>query len=362
MGKRIIITGMFGCGSSAVWDLLCEYTCNSTGLADGRAYEQNVFYTPAGLFDLCDKLLIGNDLHRSDEAITSFYREMKKLNDNNFGWFGSYRELFGEQFMRLVEDFLSELPTYKIHGNYYGQYKGVRFSAAKVILQLGAKILRHRTIYKWGRQYQFNDSRKEMILSFPDEEEFYQAARRFVCRYTELFGSVTEQNLIYDRLLLPHNLWRVPYFFDDSVRIINVERDVRDLYTLNKYIWPGLHAGAIYPDKVDQFIPFWSHCKKSERRISDPRILTINFEDLIYRYDEWVSRIEAFCGISANAHDNKKKYFNPEKSMVNTQVFQAREEWRKEVEEIERHFPEALYNFNTTNKPDIKKMFDDSRN
>lgn len=361
MGKRIIVTGMFGCGSSAVWDLLSEYCSNQTGLPDERAYEQNIFYTPGGLFDLADKLLIGNDLHRSDEALKLFYREMKKLNDNDFGWFGSYKALFGNQFMELVEHFMNELKIYKVKGRYYGQYTGVRFSALKLILQIGAKLLQNRKIYKWGRQYQFIDKKEEMLLAFPDEEEFYKAAQKFVKSYLELFGTIENGNIIYDRLLLPHNLWRVPLYFDSDIRIIYVKRDVRDLYILNKYIWPRLHAGVMYPNELGEFCSFWTGCRKAERRIEDERILTLHFEELVYSYDVCVKKIENFCGLSPMDHTEMKKYFDPDKSRMNTQTFLLKEEWEREAELIEKRFKEEVFAFPVRERPELSLMFDDSR-
>ena len=100
---NIAVTGYFGSGSSAVLDLLCEFDSVTTGLPDNiKSFEHTTLYQPGGIFDLEDKLLLGNDIHRSDEAIRTFKTEMMRLNDNNFGWFGSFKEMFGDEFEKIT--------------------------------------------------------------------------------------------------------------------------------------------------------------------------------------------------------------------------------------------------------------------
>jgi len=45
VGLNIGVTGYFGSGSSAVLDLLAEYSCNGTGLKDAKGvYEHTTLY------------------------------------------------------------------------------------------------------------------------------------------------------------------------------------------------------------------------------------------------------------------------------------------------------------------------------
>ena len=291
--KKIAVTGYCGTGSSAVLDLLEEYdSCATISL---RPYEHVTLYYPNGIFDLEDKLLRGIDIHRSDEAIQNFKREMRKLSKNNFGWFGSFESLYGDKFDKLVDEFIDNIPHYKIKGKWYGQYEGVKFSFIKVILQLGAKIIQKRKIHKWGRQYVISGG-ENMTLALPTEEEFYSAARNFINGYLYLIGGENNENknIVFDHLLLPHNAYRIPNYFDDDFRLIIVDRDVRDMYTLSAHVWPAMHSEAPFPKECDEFIDFWRRVKQSERIIDDNRILRVNFEDLIYKYDETVQKIEKF--------------------------------------------------------------------
>lgn len=359
---NFIITGFFGSGSSAVFDLLEEYSCNTTGFKDGRAYEHTTFYTPGGLFDLEDKLFWGNDLHRSDEAILTFKKEMKRLNDNNFGWFGSFKNLFSEEFEKMFQSFLNDLPIYEIQSSYYGRYKKVRFSFIKVFLQLGAKLIQHRTIHKWGRLYVKKPSMNKMYVCFPNKEEFFSAGRKFVSSYMNLFKDDFHRNVIFDRLILCHNLYRIPNYFDDNVRVIVVHRDVRDIYFLNKYLWPQMHCGRMYPTDLNKFIDYWKHMNQSIIDIQDKRILHVQFEDLIYNFNRTVEIIEKHCNLRKSEHVELYKYFEPERSINNTQVFKGHSEWEEEIRILEHELSEYLYSFPYDIQCDKTKMFDDSRN
>lgn len=361
MRKRIAVTGYFGVGSSAVFDLLSEYSCNTTGLDKDQAYEHTIFYTPNGLFDLEDKLLLANDIHRSDEALRSFENEMKNLNNNNYGWFGSLKHLFGNGFSEITSQFIKCLSVFEIPSRYYGQYKGVRFSIMKLFLQAGARLLQNRKIYKWGRQYIYSPKKASMNVCFPTPGEFYKAAQKYVSDYLDLFGKDLNKNVIYDRLLLCHNVYRLPRYFDENFRIIIIERDIRDLYILNKYIWPSIHAQGMFPRSIDEFINYWKRLKACEGMIEDSRILHIKFENLIYNYDDTVRRIEEFCELEEKDHDMPKKYFKPEKSIKNTQVFRMDKTWKKEIEILEKEFKDSLFEFPFVSNTDISNMFDDSR-
>ena len=358
---NIVVTGLAGAGSSAVIDLLNEYDCNYMGLTDGRTYEHTFLYTPNGLFDLESKLLKNNDMHRSDEALLSFEETMKCLNDNNFGWFGSYNELFGDRFETIINDFLKELPIYKIESTYYGRYKGVRFSFVKLILQLGAKLIQHRKIYKWGRQYIRKPNNMDMRVTFPTKEEFFISASKLVSRYMGLFENKEFRNTIFDRLLLCQHMDKISDYFDSDFRVIAVKRDVRDTYFLNSYLWPQMHATPIYPTKLNDFIDYWSHMNAGIHDCNDYRVLSINFEDLVYDYENTVKVIEKHCGLNSKEHTAPKRFFQPERSINNTQVFVGHDEWKDAADKIEYAFPNYIYKFPFIKQTDNSKIFDDSR-
>ena len=55
----------------------------------------------------------GNTLYTSDKVISTFITEMKRLNDYNYVWFGSYKKMFGDKFMNLVYEFVDSIAEKK---------------------------------------------------------------------------------------------------------------------------------------------------------------------------------------------------------------------------------------------------------
>ena len=106
MDKIIVSTGYMGSGSSAVTDLVSEFKdCQN----EHKSYEYIMLHCPNGLFDLEDKLLLGNNALRSDEAIRSFEEQMKKLYDKKYWWVGNYKKIIGPNFKKITDKFISNI-------------------------------------------------------------------------------------------------------------------------------------------------------------------------------------------------------------------------------------------------------------
>ena len=85
---------------------------------------------------------------------------------------------------------------------------------------------------------------------------------------------------------------------------------------------------------------------RSIREISvcnDPRVLCVHFEDLVYKYDETIKRIEDFIGVSSEDHKEIRQHFDPSKSIHNTQLFKRDEFKNESVSMIERELKDYLY-------------------
>ena len=76
MRKVIIPLSYMGSGSSAVTDLISEFANVNNKYG---SFEYVFLHCPNGVFDLEDKLLIGNNSLKSDEAIHTFLKTMKEL-------------------------------------------------------------------------------------------------------------------------------------------------------------------------------------------------------------------------------------------------------------------------------------------
>lgn len=116
MKKIIVPTGYMGSGSSAITDLISEFKdCQN----EFKTYEYVLLHCPNGLFDLEDKLLIGNNAIRSDEAIRSFENQMQKLYNKKFWWVGNYQKIISPDFMKITKEYINKIQEFNFPGYWY---------------------------------------------------------------------------------------------------------------------------------------------------------------------------------------------------------------------------------------------------
>ncbi len=351
----VAVTGYHGTGSSAVLDLLSEYEgCSEGGM---RSFEHVPFYFPNGLFDLEHKLLLGNDPHRSDEAIKSFRNAMYELNYKNFGWMGTYDQYFGDEFKQNVDEFLKNIVQFECNGEWYNYYKRGKLSPLKILKDSIKKFLPQKKIIgEFGRK-NYLLTKQKIEISFVSEEEFFEHARIFVKNYLQMINRDHVPTLLIDHLLFPHNAHRMDKYFGEDFRLIVVDRDIRDLFVLCKYIWAQMGFEPPYPIEAEAFLQHRINMKRAEKRTENPNVLYIHFEDLIYKYDETVAKLEKFVGLTPEQHTRPRTRFIPENSINNTQNFLIEKEWEEEVKIFESQ-PDELYEFPYKRKADIKDTFD----
>lgn len=352
----VAVTGYYCTGSSAIIDLLKEYNNVSIASPIDSDYEHMAFYTQGALYDLSSILLSDNrSAYGSDMAINGFLDAAKRLNDNDFGWYGSYKKYYGNQYMEAVQTFINTI-SYKKDRRSAAHTKYVRFSLIKAVMQIIAKILYKRPITSFGKKFVFDD--KDSYFSMPTREEFCEAAKHYTQSYLKMCSKEAEINL-FDHLLWPQQTDSIFDFMPDALKVIVVDRDPRDLYLLNKYYWhrpPVSTSKPYYPTEPAAFISEWR--RTVSRNIENDRVLVIHFEDLIYNYRDTVLRIEAFLDIDDKNHSAPYSKFEPERSIENTQVFTLSEEWKREVEQIAHELEDYLYPFPYVRIPDKKLWFD----
>lgn len=351
---KVIGMGYSNTGSSAISHLLKEYSeCTDAGF---EGYEHVLFYTPNGLFDLEDELLRNNSLYRSDAALDDFYKVMHKLDVRDFGWLAGYQKRFGDGFDKIVSKFINSLVEYEKHGSWFHDFEYKRMLSQ--YLRDMVKFILRRKIISFGERMTF-DGDGRVRYAFVTEEEFYKAAKTFVYDYFDLIGKEGKNVLILDQLLLPFHLYRIDHYFDDDVRCIVVDRDPRDLFIISKYL-RRTHGGLeVFPYDVNDFIKFQIRFRNMEKMVNDKRIMRIRFEDMIYKYDDTIDKIERFVGKEKiGEHIEPRKIFNPDISIKNTQNFRIKPEWEEEVKPIEEKMREYLYDFPYKIKPKIEETSD----
>ncbi len=339
MNKIAITTGYMGSGSSAVTDLLSEF---SDFEINNNSFEYILMHCPDGLFDLEDKLLRGNNVVRSDEAIHKFIECVDTLYDTKNFWPGMYKKRVSVQFKAITQKFVDDLTDFKPDDSVYWYFQQIPDSfrlqfanyAKRFLRKISKKLVKKNETLKY----------RGMRIAYPTSDGFYCVARKFLNDFFCLLG-YDKHNLLLDQFLLPHNLYRLNNYFDDNVRVIVVDRDPRDVFVLNKYIWHKKGCPVAYPIDVNQFCKFYRKMRSAEISIEDKKILRVHFEDLVYYYNESLGLIMDFVGIDIRNHRHIKAFFNPEVSISNTQVYEKVLEAQEEIKIIERELGEYTYCF-----------------
>lgn len=360
MGSKVnvAVTGYFGTGSSAVVDLLKEYKNVRIAPFNNKSYEHNVLYHHGGLYDVCALLSRGNTLYTSDKVISTFINEMKRLNDYNYVWFGSYKKMFGNKFMDLVNEFVDSISE-KREDKTTNHIVKTRFSPVKLAAQIALRIMKNRRFSNYGVKYIYD--KEDAYCALPDEAKLYEAARKFTSGYFSLFDRNQENEVkIFDHIIWPGQIDAFSDCFDDNFKMIIVDRDPRDLYILDQHIWSKnkfRKSKIHFPKDIESFSNEWK--KTFVNKYDNPNAMMVHFEDLVYDYENTVKRIEDFLGLEKEQHSMAKKYFEPEDSIENTQVFRVNTEWEKEAKRIAELLPDLVYDFPYDRKPEREKMFAD---
>lgn len=356
---NIAITGYVGTGSSAMIDLLREYSGVKIVPDQRSSYEHDVFYRSGGLFDLCAILGQGTSPVCSDKVINRFIETMENLYRYDYVWYGGYKNIVGSDFVKMVNDFVASI-SYRFEGSNSTHQLRTKFSPVKALLQLASHVVYKKKYMKYGVGYVHDG--KPSYVSIPSDEELVNAAKALTTRYFQLFDAESGISKVFDHLIWPQQLNNyLKYFDDESFRVIVMKRDPRDVYLLNKYVWYYTPVGirTAVPSlrtEAGDFVHDWQRTVR--QGFAQPNVLQVQFEDLVYHYEETVAIIEEFLGLSSSQHIRKYEKFNPQKSIENTQVYNSKVEWKQEVEIITSALSNDLYAFPYTYTPQRKLMFD----
>lgn len=337
MLKQIVVpTGYMGSGSSAITDIIAEIDGYTN---DTKEFEFVFLHCPNGLFDLEDKLLYGNNSIRSDEALHSFYKQMSTLYEQSSLWFCGYSSIVSPDFIKWTKEFIDSLIISKSNESYWYYQQIPSSLRTKFLTDLKSWILKYFDKSMSAitpREY------REMWLSYPTEDKFYNKANIWITKVLEAISS--GEKIIVDQLLLPHNLHRLNNYFDEKLKVFVVDRDPRDVFILNKYYWSLKKCPVPYPLDVYDYCRVYRSIRESEKIINDNRIIRLHFEDLVYNYESTLNRIYLNLGISPSCHIQKGTRFNPQKSIINTQLF-LKKQYQNESDIIKEELEDFLYPF-----------------
>lgn len=333
-------TGYGGSGSSAGTNILEEF---SSVTSFGNRFECTFLHEPDGLYDLENAINEGHRL-KIDLAVKRFLALAKTLNDGT-----DYQKYFNGQFYKQSEKYIQSITTCKWNGWWHRAFETGKITFAEKQRIKFAEVL-FNVLYKkkqfssyepdgWHPSY-------DPVIDFyyiNKQSDFYEKTKTYT---SALFSNGFYQNncVLVDQLLPAYDIGRYSKYFND-VKTLVIDKDPRDLYTVQTAEW-GI--GYIPCDSVDVFINWYKATRSQRYKINTEwkdTALFIPFESLIYEYENSLEKIKTFTGLKTEEHVNKKKFFIPEKSIANTQVYKRYPQLRKDVEKIEKELADYCFHF-----------------
>lgn len=332
------VCGFGETGSGAVLDYLKEF--DTVSVKDDLEF--SYLNAVDGLLYLERALM--NPYCRTADSISGIKRFMEVVNSLKSYYQG--HGLSADTFVRSAEKFIDSVTMVKWFWGYKSySYRSIYFLHHFMMTQVIPRIERktgHRA-NRWPLE--------EVRFSIrPDN--FYEAAQQHVDELLKDMGVNQDSMIVLDQPFGANNPQACFPFLKDPYAII-VDRDPRDLYVSGKTKLMGQwHFFPIEP--VEDFITYYRALRDNQPyRQSHSRVLSLRFEDLVYEYDKTTERIQSFLHLTDNPHP--RTWFDPSRSIANTQVFKRYPSFAEDVKKIEKALPEYLFDFSGYPEPDFKK-------
>lgn len=338
--KIITCAGYYGTGSSAVTDLLGEFD-NVHFMGD---YEFRFIQDPGGIADLEYNIVENYHRHNSGHALKRYKRNVDFLAGNRF--LKRYEGFFNGQFKKLSYQYIDSLTAFRFKGYWHQDVvdKGLLFWVYERILSnifqrlivpvlRGKNNLEPKTLNLMPNEY--------TLVPYASAEYFYSITQDYLEKLFSIANKDEKEFIMVDQLVPPSNSQKYCKYFKD-IKIISVDRDPRDIYLLEKEIWKG---GCVPTENIEDFCKWYEltrHHLVAEK--DDPqKVLRIQFEDMVYHYQETIERIFVFLGLDKDHHKEPRSKFNPDKSIRNTQIWKRYPERIEEMRFIEKTLEKYCY-------------------
>lgn len=330
--KVITCAGYYRTGSSAVSDFFSEFdSVKSLG-----SFEFRFIQDPDGISDLEYNICDNPHRHNTSYAIKRFIKYSKFLNGNVYS--KRYSEFFGNNYWKYTQEYIDTI-TELICQTWWHRDQLDRGELFYFIDRLYSKIV---SLFQKERTNVSLLKNENNYFTSINSNAFYNATRVYINHLLSHVNPEGKNFIMVDQLVPPTNISRYLNYFED-IGVVVVDRDPRDLYTLEKTIY----RWGIMPYKsVDEFCDWYYITRKqATNQPEDSRVLKLQFEDLIYNYEEIRQKLINFTGVSISASDRPKTCFIPEKSIIKTKVFVKHPELQKDISVIEKRLANYIYNF-----------------
>lgn len=332
----IAVTGFGYSGSGALLDLLSEFK-NLTVLSDadpdgslreknydGGTNELNLLRHAGGLFFL-EKFFPSKNIFIQDVVVKMFISLVKEHYLNN-------GPIFNNEFLRLTNEFLNNIIDIKLKTDYGEAYE-------PHLPFLGKESFDFIEQNPNNTQYLY--TLKEL-----SKDEYIKFAKNYLNKFLNTINS--KKYLALDQAL-SDNECDIEHYkkYIDNLKVIAVYRDPRDVFatTIQRNVqW--------IPHDIDQFIKWYRRSVAPYIENKNNDYMVLRFEDLVYKKDEIVKKIEKFLNLEDDSHINPKSAFDENVSISNVGLYHSLG-MKNEIKKIEEELGEFLYKkeFDKNNSP-----------
>lgn len=336
--KFISCASYYGSGSSAITDFVSEFDTVYSFTDEEFRFVQD----PDGISDLEYNLIENFNRHNSGHAIKRYKRLVDFYCGNKFA--RKYETFFKGNWRKCSYEYIDKLVDFSYHGWWQCDLidRGGFYHFRKRFLN---KLL-HMTIWKNKPDRTLNTMKNEITYcGHPTQEEFLCYTKQYI---KDLFSSVSDgkEILMVDQIVPPTNLKRYLRYFDD-INVVVVDRDPRDIFVLQKYEWKD----GVLPTDVETFCKWFRYTRdhRKTEKFDMPNVKFVQFEDLVYKYDDISKELMEWLGLEETDHSKKMQFFNPNVSIKNTQAWKRIACDTKEISYIEKELGDYLYKFPCNN-------------
>lgn len=349
-------TGFSNTGSSAITHILSEFSLVQNS---GKTTEFRLLYDADCICDLEYNLITNPHRHNTSNAIKRF----KKFVDFNTNPLLNhhYEKIFNNQFKKLSYEYINDICDLIYKGMYFGDVynRGKLFWFVNRCYQ---KVITY--VCKFRKLLSILPlnivPKNELCYAGTfSEKKFLQATKKYIKNLLEVANGKNVKYTLIDQFFPPSN---VDHYFrfipdDEECKVFIVQRDPRDLYCIAKCF---LNNRIIPTESAEVFCDWflWTRGQAVKSKDKD-RVMYIQFEDLVYKYEQTRKKICKFVGIDINSECKQKSNFDPLKSINNTQTFIRFKDKvdSKEIEYIEKKLGKYCYNFPKDGvQPDFSKL------
>lgn len=326
--QKITCVGYHDTGSGAVDDFFREFNCFNKGLAD---MECRILQDPDGISDL-EYNLVENP-HRLNSGFA-----LKRFRIMLTRYYRLYSRIFGSEWLKTTDDYIDSLTKIKYKGYWHADtllMNPIRRFVYQVRRKLNKMLPKKLQKSNWYNYFPTIDAHHTQI----SEEEFLQKTRDYIDNLCNNLSAEDSRYVVLDQLVHPNNIPRYLRYVND-LKVIVVDRDPRDIYI--EQINFEEHT---LPKDVNEFCTVYRDIRKQTNTDESGSVLQIKFEDLIYNYDDCTKEIMKFVGLDESERVCPRKYFNPDRSIKNTKLWEKYPQFAEAVKIIERELPEFLYQY-----------------